>query len=113
MLIDNTIVTFPHSPIIHIGMDEVSTAFVAHTRTAPAFCQEHGIVCDESHIVDYFLTTIDEYVLSKPGNLRVMGYENINTPGTLRAGALMTMPWWINGGNGYMEDQIKSDLHGK
>lgn len=117
LLIDATLRSFPTAPILHIGWDEVDTSGVAKTTTAPAFCAAHQLpTCSSDEIVEHFLTEINEYVRAKnPVNLgspvRLMPYENINTKGTENH-TVITQPWWINGGNGYMEDQIKSNLHG-
>ena len=113
LLIDATLATFPTMPILHIGWDEVGTDNVAKASTAPGFCKRHQLAaCDEAHIVDHFLTDINDYVRNKTGGkVRLMAYENVNTPGTANH-TVITQPWWINGGNGYMADQIKTDVHG-
>ena len=84
LLIDAILETFPTTPIMHIVWDEVGTDNVAKASTAPAFCKRHGLsLCNEGQIVDYFLTTLNEYVRTKThGKIRLMAYENVNTPGT-------------------------------
>ena len=128
--------TFPTAPFLHIGWDEVSTDAVAKTDSAPGFCKKYSLSpCNEANIVDHFLTELNDYAATKYKK-RLMAYENVNTPGTksnpvisnftsnqanlrshlsfLRSIAcvITAQPWWINGGNGYKEDQVKADLHG-
>jgi hypothetical protein len=113
-LVDATIATFPTAPYVHIGWDETSTDGVPKTTSAPAFCAKHGLdPCSEDEIVNYFLVTVNEHVRHSTGvpHKRLMAYENVNTKGT-KNHTVVTQPWWINGGNGYMEDQQKSNLHG-
>ena len=112
LLLDSVIATFPTSPIIHIGGDEVSTAGVMQTQGVAEYCAKHNLsVCDLGHITDLFMTTLNARV-HKAGK-RMMGYENHNTNGTLAAADLsvITQPWHINGGAG-AGDMHKTDLHG-
>jgi hypothetical protein len=113
MLIDGILAQFPTAPFVHIGWDEVDTSGVAQALSAPGFCAEHRLAsCTADAIANQFLTTINDHVRVKTnGKVRLMAYENVNTPGTANH-TVVTQPWWINGGNGYMEDQIKSNLHG-
>eukprot|EP01043_Picozoa_sp_COSAG02_P003928 COSAG02_NODE_99_length_37069_cov_24.910957_24_plen_1416_part_00 len=113
LLLDSVLLTFPTTPVVHIGWDEVSTDKVAQATTAPGFCKKHGLTpCSEAVIVDHFITDLNEYIRNKTaGKVRLMAYENVNTNGTANH-TIITQPWWINGGNGYLEDQQKSNLHG-
>lgn len=106
LLIDSVMETFPTTPILHIGWDEVSTDAVPKADSAAQFCVTHKLAaCDEAHIVDYFLTTLNDWFAAKYAGKRLMAYENVNTPGTKNR-TVITQPWWINGGNGVMEDQV-------